>query len=349
CMAALLLILDRFERTGRGLGLLPLLFALWINLHGSWVFGLIVLVAAGGCGLVEGAWGNLVASKWPPAELKKLATVGGACVLALFANPYGYKLVAYPFDLLLRQGSNIAHVTEWQSVDFHTAFGKLALFTIAVLLATAWLSRRSWKLQDVVLTLFALSVALTHQRFLFFAGMIIAPVLATHLPKPEAAGTQPTRPLFNAVLISCGLVLAIAAFPPRSRLEASINTQFPQAALQFMAEHRIKGRIFHYYDFGGYIEWNAPAVRTFADGRTDIFVYNGVFDDYLAATHGQRAFEVLDKYKINYVLMPPEKPLPYMLDHSPGWRVIYADPVAKLYERVEGRSTGSQPCAAAGL
>src|ERR1035438_3590657 len=43
CMIGLLLVLDRFQRTRKGLWLLPPLFALWINLHGSWVFGVIVL------------------------------------------------------------------------------------------------------------------------------------------------------------------------------------------------------------------------------------------------------------------------------------------------------------------
>ena len=43
CMVGLLLVMDRFQRTGKGLWLLPPLFALWINLHGSWVFGLVVL------------------------------------------------------------------------------------------------------------------------------------------------------------------------------------------------------------------------------------------------------------------------------------------------------------------
>ena len=37
CLMGLLLILDHFKRTGRGLWLMPPLFALWINLHGSWV------------------------------------------------------------------------------------------------------------------------------------------------------------------------------------------------------------------------------------------------------------------------------------------------------------------------
>ena len=42
CLMALLLVLDHFQQSGKGLWLLPPLFALWINLHGSWVFGMVV-------------------------------------------------------------------------------------------------------------------------------------------------------------------------------------------------------------------------------------------------------------------------------------------------------------------
>ena len=72
CMVGLLLILDRFRRTGKGLWLLPPLFALWINLHGSWVFGMVVLVITITAGLVEGEWGLVVAQRWSRAELSKL-------------------------------------------------------------------------------------------------------------------------------------------------------------------------------------------------------------------------------------------------------------------------------------
>jgi len=53
CMVGLLLVMDRFQRTGKGLWLLPPLFALWINLHGSWVFGLVVLAIVIAAGLVH--------------------------------------------------------------------------------------------------------------------------------------------------------------------------------------------------------------------------------------------------------------------------------------------------------
>ena len=118
CMMGLLLVLDRSQRTGRGLWLLPPLFALWINLHGSWVFGMVVLVLTIASGLVEGEWGLVVARRWTPEELKKLLLALAASLAALFVNPFGYKLVLYPYTLLLRQQGVMQYIEEWQSVDF---------------------------------------------------------------------------------------------------------------------------------------------------------------------------------------------------------------------------------------
>ena len=56
CLVGVLLVLQRFERTGKGLWVLPPLFALWINLHASWVFGFMVLGVYIVSGIVEGRW-----------------------------------------------------------------------------------------------------------------------------------------------------------------------------------------------------------------------------------------------------------------------------------------------------
>ena len=124
CMVGLLLVLDRFRQTGKGLWLLPPLFALWINLHGSWIFGMVVLGLTVASGLVEGEWGLVVGRRWTPTELMRLLAASAASVAALFINPFGYKLVLYPFDLLFRQQSNLKYIQEWQSVDFSTGNGK---------------------------------------------------------------------------------------------------------------------------------------------------------------------------------------------------------------------------------
>lgn len=74
-MTGLLLVIDQFRRSGKGLWLLPSLFALWINLHGSWIFGMAVLAITIVSGAAEGEWGLVVAHRWTRTELKKLLVV----------------------------------------------------------------------------------------------------------------------------------------------------------------------------------------------------------------------------------------------------------------------------------
>ena len=99
---------------------------------------------------------------------------------------------------------------------------------------------------------------------------------------------------------------------------------------------------------GGYIEWEAPEIKPFVDGRADIFVNKGVLDDHRRVTSLEDTFGVLDKYRIDYVLVQPQRPLTYVLEHSEKWRPIYADSVAVLFERMPATSV-STPAAKEGL
>ena len=334
CLAVLLLVLERFQRTGKGLWLLPPLFALWINLHGSWVFGFVVMGTYIVTGLVEGQWNNVVAERWTPAQLKKLLLASAASAVALFANPYGYRLVWYPFELLSRQQAVRDNMTEWQSVDFHSGWGKMAMCMILALLAAAWFSPQPWKLRDVLLAAFAVWASLTHLRFLLFAAIMLVPILGPRLRLFPPYDAKKDKPWLNLAISAAVVAIIVGSYPSAAQLQNTLDTYFPRDALRFMQQKQITGRLFHYYAFGGYIEWNAPTLKTFADPRTDIFVYNGVLDDYLKINAIDQPLELLDKYKIDYVLFPVNRPLIYVLDHSAGWHTIYEDKVAKLYERV---------------
>ena len=333
CMVGLLIALDRYQRIGKGLWILPVLFALWINLHGSWVFGFVVLVIVVAAGLAEGEWGLVVARRWSTYELKELSLALVASLAALFVNPFGYRLVLYPFNFLFHQQSNVQYVEEWQPVDLSAGNGKVALLVIFGLLAAVWFSRRRWKLQDVLLTAFAVWAGLSHARFLFFVGLVVIPILAPYLTLFTPYQRELDKPLLNAGIMASIAASLIFFFPSTARLQQKVDQIFPTSALQFMQSRKIQGRIFNQYLWGGYMEWTAPQLQTFIDGRADIFVYNGALDDHRKATTIEAPFEVLDKYRIDYALLQPHRPLAYLIDQSPAWRQVYADKVAIVYER----------------
>ncbi len=338
CMVGVLIVLDRFRRTGKGLWLLPLVFLAWINFHPSWIFGIVVVVLTIGCGLVEGDWGQVSATKWTPAELRALLFALAASIAALFVNPLGYKLVLYPFDFLFRQQSNVGYIAEWQGVDFSTGDGKIALLTIMGLIAAALLSRRRWKLYEVVLMAFALWMALSHTRFLFFAGLIVPPILAPRINLLQPYDADEDKPRLNAVIMACIVAAILFFYPSQAKLQQKVDEEYPTEALKFMQHNQLNGRIFNQYFWGGYMEWTAPQLKPFVDGRADIFVYNGVLDAHRKVTSIDQPLEVLDTYKIDYALLEPGLPLTYLMQHAPGWTQIYADKVAVVFARTSAGS-----------
>jgi hypothetical protein len=333
CLTALLLVLDEFRRTGRCLWLLAPLFLLWINLHGSWIYGMAVLFLTITAGLVEGEWSEVASIRWSKSQLRQLLLVSAASLAALFVNPFGYKLVMYPFDFLLRQQA-VMHGSEyWLPVDFSTWNGKLALALIFAIVAAALFSPRRWRLDEVLLLALALWSGLSHMRFLDFAAIIIVPILAPRLKLFPPYEAEIDKPWLNATIIVVIVACIILLFPTEQTLQAQLEQEYPKAALEFMQHQQISGRVFNSVEFGGYMEWNTPALKPFIDGRGDIFIHNGIFADYTKATMLQNPQAVLDKYNIDYVLVERSWPLGYVLQHSPNWRLIYSDKVAVVLER----------------
>jgi hypothetical protein len=218
-------------------------------------------------------------------------------------------------------------------VDFHSGWGKLAMFMILALLGAAWFSRKTWKLSDILLATFAVWAALNHLRFLLFAAILLVPILAPRLRLLPPYDATKDKPWLNLAITAAIAAIIVGSYPSAAQLQDRIDSVFPRDALSFMQQKQITGRLFNSYDFGGYIEFYAPGIKTFADGRTDIFAYNGVLDDYLKINTIERPLELLDKYKIDYVLFPVDKHLSYLLDHSAGWQTIYEDKTVKLYQR----------------
>jgi hypothetical protein len=108
---------------------------------------------------------------------------------------------------------------------------------------------------------------------------------------------------------------------------------YPVKAMSYLQAFHPEGRVFNECLWGGYLIWNARQIPVFIDSRIDIFEYNGVFADYLDAMGGKNTLELLDKYRIRYVLYPQDSTLAYLLLHNSGWKVKYRDETTVLLER----------------
>lgn len=346
-LAILYRFADEREAWGEGrrqwlLWLLPPLFCLWVNFHGSWMIGLVVLALFALSGWVEGTWGLMEARRWSAAERRTLAAVFLLSVLALFANPYGWRLVAYPFDMAFRQKLNVGNVQEWRSLDFHALRGRIVLGLMAGAILLQLARRRTWKLYEVAFLLLALDAALTYERFLFLAAILMPPLLAKDLARWMPYERDKDKPWLNAPIIVALIATMVTLFPTNAKLRQKWAESYPLQALPYLQQFHPAGNVFEKFEWGGYMIWHVRQVPVFMDSRLDIFEHHGVLQDYLDAVRMKRTFEVFEKYHIRYVLFPRGTPLVYLLRHTPGWKVDYQDKTTVLFERMDAMPRRSE-------
>ncbi len=270
-----------------------------------------------------------------PLWLIPLAVTAGLSVAALFVNPFGWRLVLYPFDVLLHQKLNVALGDEWTSVNFNDSRGVFVIITLAVVFATALLPRKLWRIDDVILTAFVLYCGLSHIRFLVLTGIVLPPILVSQIGNMSSYNPAHERRIVNAIIITVVAVMLIAGFPTQQVLDTQVSALFPVGAVSFLNSHPQKGNIFNQYEWGGFLEWNLPQVQTFIDSRTDIFEYKGVLRDYFAIGTFNDSQKLLDKYKITYIVYPTHTPLAYFLANNARWEQIYQDNQAVIYRRLD--------------
>jgi hypothetical protein len=339
-----LLVLARFREKGEApLWVLPPLFCIWINTHGSWLLGMIVFVIYLVAGWVEGRWGRVEAVRWPPAQRQRLLLALGASVAALLVNPFTYRLVAYPFDLAFKQKHNIRFIEEWASVDFNDARGVVVLILLAAIFLGGVLRSSLWRLEEVLLAGFALYAGLKHVRFLFLAAILLAPLLAKTLDMIPPYRPEIDKWMLNAAVIVFALAFVIPRLPSRQVLDADVARKFPVSAVRFLNAHPSSGNLFNRYEWGGYLIYFSRDRKVFVDGRTDIFDYTGVLKQYVDTAAIKSPMEVLDAYRVATVLVSPGSPLAYLLRRSGGWKVTYQDNVATVLERDSSASPASDP------
>lgn len=335
CLVALMLVLWKLLDTGRApLWLIPAIFLLWVNLHGSWLIGLAVLLIVIGSGFISVNATNIASERWNPGQLRLLLKTLGATLAVLFINPYGYRGVFYPFDLAFRQKLNVAHIEEWASVDFHEIRGKIVFGVLFGLLALALAGRRKWKLAEAVMAAFALYISITYVRFLFPAAILLAPILARKMDFVPAYKREIDRSWVNVVFASALLCIVAFRLPSAHELKDDLEAKLPAAALRYIEAHQSIGdRVLNHYTFGGYMILQANDVPTFIDSRTDIFEYKGILKDYLDIIQMKDSLNVIDRYHARYVLFPPKDPVTYMLRQSTRWHLVFEDSRACVFER----------------
>ena len=334
-IAELLLIHLGRTRNPRWFFCLPIVFAVWINCHGSFILGIIVTGVFFFSSLFSFRLGSLVSQRWDPHCRRMLVLALVLSVAALFLNPVGIKQILYPFDTMLNMHLLMGNVAEWAPLNLKEARGVALLTVLLCGFLLVAMRRSEILLEELLLLALGTWLAVSHVRMLFAFGILAAPILTRQLSTSwEGYNIEEDRIWPNAVLIGVSVLAVVLAFPSRQNLEKQVEEQSPQKAVEFIKANRLSGPMLNDYGFGGYLIWAAPEHPVFIDGRTDIYEWSGVlgeFENWANLRSDPNA--LLQKYKIGFCLLERQSPMVRLLPLLHEWKIVYSDNNAVILVR----------------
>jgi hypothetical protein len=317
--------------------LLPLM-VLWANLHGGFVFGLMMIAPVALDAVLSAD------PKLRTSLVLRWAAFGVAALVASCCTPYGWNSLLAS-QKILALGGALPLIMEWRPADF----GSIGPFEICLLLGIGLALFRGVKLPPlrIVLLLGLLHMALSQGRAAEILALVAPLVLAAPLARQfggaelsTSTGAQPIRSVLFAGLATL-LVAGTVAYASVHRFEPHMRGS-PVAAVAELKKLNL-ARVFNDYDFGGYLIANG--VETFIDGRTELFGET-FFVDHNAASglmKPENLFRLLEQYNIEATLMRTQSAATKLLDHIDGWQKVYTDDIATIHVRKPGAVHRAEP------
>ncbi len=310
-----------------------LLMLLWVNLHGSFVLGFLLVGAA-----LVGGGGNRRAMAWALASI----------TLAALLNPRGWRVWQYVWTLLTDPAGQ-RFGAEWQPPTLHTWQGALFFGAVAALLlligwnfraGRAELSGTAW----LWLAGFAI-MAMTAVRYGIWFAMVAAPIAARQLSvRLPRRWTRESRgiPILNTAFLAMFIVLPLALLPGvRSRWWADappvVSADTPVAAAAWLAAHpELPGGLWNDLAFSSYLIFALPQRPVWIDTRFELYppvqweTYR-IIADAAAGWDAQ-----LDAADISLLMLNPAATpkLVSAVTDSAGWQQVYRDDTAQIYVKV---------------
>ena len=340
-------LLDQYQYNHKNhLLFFPPMMLLWVNLHGGFLAGFMLL------GIY--LFGNLV--KFFISEgaekdnykkkIRLLGLITMACLMFCIINPYGYRILLFPFNLVSNK-LIMNHVNEFMSPNFHTLNARLFEFLLLFMLTVFLFSKVRLNIIELLMVLLFTHMSLYSGRYIPLFSIIVAPILVKRLQLmvEQADGKfikffKKRSDNISAIDASTkGFLWPIIGVILVTFIARGGNVDFkfdektkPVAAVEFMKKEQLRGNMFDNDEFGDYIIYAAwPEYKVFFDGRSDMYGVD-ILKDYIKVTAIKPGWdEVLKKYDIEWIIYNANSALSLFLMENEDWALIYADKVANIF------------------
>ena len=356
CFICLLAYLTRKLIGGECFLVVPIVFALWANLHGSFLIG-FVMIAAFAAGraidLVRKKGAGIVCRD---ARFRRLLVLSSLAVLGTLLNPYGWEVFRAAWETAWNP--NFADLVEWQPLTLKMRQGQAAAVVAVASIAAYWLTPRRISAAELIL-LVGLGVAMLRgSRMIVWWAPLAAYFLAVHSgaiwkrfqrralvrrtnvdPRNRLTWTLAAAVMLCIVAVCSPLGQAIIVGNESSPRE-SFSAETPLDATAYLKTHPPQGQIFNTYEWGDYLLWAGPkGLKVFVASHAHL-VPRDVWLDYLRVISLQTGWErILDKYQTQIAVLDSVQhgDLVDSLRDSKDWSLEYEDDHSAIFVRRYGR------------
>ena len=325
-LLALLLVCLRRAEDGstKALVLVPVLFALWANLHGGWLVGIGVL----------GSW-VAVRLVWPigPARASWVAA-GLAGLAGTLATPYGTSLWAFLWETV---SIGRADITEWQPIFRFGPADQVPWLVTSIVAVLALVRRPRASHAAVVLVLMTMSFLVLRVGTFFTVAtaiLLVPEFSARRLPGVATQSAPVSRTEFGMLLLVTVIAVgasAVMSVRHLSCISMKVTWAPDAAVMRLMRDRALEGKLLTWFNWGEYTIWHlAPSIKVSNDGRRETIYSKDVIDRHLVFYSGREPGwrEALAEIDPDYIWLPIGLPVVERL-RSQEWH-----PVARTSQSV---------------
>lgn len=315
------LLRAREQQRAPALWLVPFMLA-WANLHGSFVFGLVLIAPFALEALFADADKRRVLVGW-----------GGFGLLALLAaicTPHGIDGLIFP--LKVSTMTVLPIIDEWQPTVLasETAFQPLFYAGVFIVLLRG-VQVPVFRLLIVIGLVYLAFAHVRHQALLAIGGALL---LAQPLGRSFAAMPVAAPVSRRGLALAGAAVLAVIGIRIALPIARTDNRSNPWTAIAQVPAALRRAPVVNDQSFGGAMILRG--LRPSLDGRTDMY------GDAFTFAHAEMTRGDIGKFTafaarhgVRWTLLPPGSPLVRRLDTLPGWRRAYADKWAVMHVRAQ--------------
>jgi hypothetical protein len=317
------------SRRDRWTWLVPVLAAIWANVHGSFVLAPVLV----GLLVVE----DVLERRSPGRSGALLA----ATVLATFVTPFGAGVWAYALDIA--RDDTIRHfVAEWRPPSLTTVSGAAFWASGVAVVLVGLARRRAIRMIDVARLLVFFALAAPAVRGTLWWALLAPTVLAGWFAVPsDMLARRRRRPDAAAIVAAvCILSLLPLAFllrggtDPVTGAPRRLAADAPEVLVDTVRASVPRGsRLFVYQPFASWFEYSLPSDPVMVDSRIELYP-DRVWSDYDHAIAAADGWErILVDHGAVAVILPPDAVLRPKLTRTSDWTLVSDGPAGSVFVR----------------